>query len=326
MSGQIGVESIKGKGSTFWFEIELEKQSGFVKKEPVISENIMGEKILVVDDNETSRKVFTDSLEAWGCRFEGVCDGKQALTLLKEAIESGDRFKVVLIDKVMPEMSGETLGVKIKEDPVLKDTKLIMVTAFGLRGDAAVIKKIGFSAFLTKPVKKAHLFDCLTTVLSRSSDESDVFLTRNSLEEKKITQEFIVPPKHILLVEDNRINQKVALNMLKKMGHTVDTANNGKEAVLAYKNNKFDLILMDIQMPVMDGIEATAEIRTIEGQIMIQDSKSSVRRVPIIAFTANAMKGDKEKYLASDIDDYIPKPFKKHIFEEVIARVIGHID
>ena len=325
MSGQIGVESIKGKGSTFWFEIELEKQPDIRKKEPVISGNIKGEKILVVDDNETSRKVFTDSLETWGCRYEGARNGKQALTLLKDAIETGDCFKVVLIDKIMPKMSGETLGIKIKEDPGLKGTKLIMVTAFGLRGDAAAMKQIGFSAFLTKPVKKAHLFDCLKAVINRSSDEPDVFLTRNSLEEKKITQTFKIPSKHILLVEDNRINQKVAFNMLQKMGHTVVTANNGKEAVSAYKNNKFDLILMDIQMPVMDGLEATAEIRTIEAQVVTQDLKPPPSRVPIVAFTANAMKGDKERYLASDIDDYIPKPFKRYIFDEVIARVTGHI-
>lgn len=325
MSGQIGVESIKGKGSTFWFEIELEKQPDIRKKEPVISGNIKGEKILVVDDNETSRKVFTDSLETWGCRYEGARNGKQALTLLKDAIEIGDCFKVVLIDKIMPKMSGETLGIKIKEDPILKGTKLIMVTAFGLRGDAAAMKQIGFSAFLTKPVKKAHLFDCLKAVINLSSDEPDVFLTRNSLEEKKITQTFKIPSKHILLVEDNRINQKVAFNMLKKMGHTVVTANNGKEAVSAYKNNKFDLILMDIQMPIMDGLEATAEIRTIEAQVVTQDLKPPPSRVPIVAFTANAMKGDKESYLASDIDDYIPKPFKRYIFDEVIARVTGHI-
>jgi len=320
MGGEIGVESEEGKGSTFWFTAILEKQVETNVKDVVIPEDIKRKNILIVGDHAVSRRVFKEYLESWGCRFDEAENGDEALSRLSEAVKIGDPFHIALLDMHMPGMSGETLGGKIKSDPALSQTRLVMVTSAGQRGDAERLKHAGFSAFLTKPVKKSILFDCLRTVLAPVDDPSEQIVTRFTLQERKGSVGEPTRALKILLAEDNMMNQKVAKNMLKKMGHRVVVAKNGLEAVKAFeakafKEEAFDLILMDGQMPVMDGLEATRKIRD-------KEEKSKIGRTPIIAVTANAMKGDREEFLEAGMDDYLAKPIKRRTLEEVIGRVI----
>ncbi len=179
------------------------------------------------------------------------------------------------------------------------------------------MEKIGFSGFLTKPIKKGQLYDCIRTAISYWENpltkNEQPFITTYSINEAKESQIIVSEKQNILLVEDNKMNQKVAMSMLKKLGHTITLAKNGLEAVKAFNEECFDLILMDGQMPEMDGLEAATEIRKIE-------SRSNLHRVPIIAVTANAMKGDRELFLESGMDDYITKPVKRQILEDVISK------
>ena len=224
-------------------------------------------------------------------------------------------------------MGGETLGLKIKADPTLCDTALIMATSMGQRGDASRLKKAGFAGFLTKPVKKLQLYGCIRTVLGKTTSPKKElpFVTRHTIEENKTTDTPDPLNLNILLAEDNKINQKVVTSMLKKMGHHVVVVNNGKKALKAYNKNKFDLILMDGQMPEMDGLEATKKIRTLEEKLKgerFNETPVPITKypTPIIAVTANAMKGDRERFLAAGMDDYIAKPIKKADLAEVISR------
>jgi len=320
MGGEIGLDSQEGVGSTFWFTVVLEKQTGPGVEERVIPQDIRGKNILVVDDLAINRLVFREYLKSWGCRFGEAENGDQALVKLRDALDSSDPFHIAILDMQMPQMTGETLGRMIKQDPALKETLLVMATSMGQRGDAKKMEKIGFAAFITKPVKKAILFDCLRLVLGLTdahlSDASRQIITSYTIEDTRGEKKKDQPRWKILLAEDNVMNQKVAENMLKKMGHGVVIANNGKEAVDLICNNEFDLILMDGQMPVMDGLEATRAIRETE-------RNANTRRVPIIAVTANAMKGDRERFLAAGMDDYISKPIKGKMLEQVMVRVMG---
>jgi len=315
MGGEIGVESEEGKGSTFWFTVVLEKQTELDVKGIVLPENIRKKKILIVDDHAVNRLVFREYLESWGCRFDEAENGDEALSKLSGAVKSGDPFHVALLDMQMPGMDGETLVGKIKSDPALSRTRLVMVTSVGQRGDAERLKHAGLSAFLSKPVKKSVLFDCLRTVLGPADDPSKQMVTRFTLEERKVSDGEAIRALKILLAEDNIVNQRVAMGMLRKMGHGVVVVENGLEAVKAFEDEKFDLILMDGQMPVMDGLEAARQIRN-------REEKSKIGRIPIIAVTANAMKGDREKFLEAGMDDYLAKPIKRWNLEEVIGRVI----
>jgi signal transduction histidine kinase/CheY-like chemotaxis protein len=327
MGGEIGVESEEAKGSAFWFTAIFEKQTLSKEDSFVVMEDIKGQNILVVDNNATLRRVFSEYLASWGCRFDKADNGEDALDKLITARQRNDRFSAAIIDKYLPGMDGETLGLKIKADPTLCDTALIITTSIGQRGDASRLKKAGFAAFLTKPVKKSQLYHCIRTVLGKTTSPKKElpFVTRYTIEENKATDTPDQLNLNILLAEDNKINQKVATSMLKKMGHHVVVVNNGKEALKAYNKNKFDLILMDGQMPEMDGLEATKKIRKLEDKLKTESSNETSAPItkcptPIIAVTANAMKGDRERFLAAGMDDYIAKPIKKAALAEVISR------
>ncbi|MDY6838188.1 MAG: response regulator [Thermodesulfobacteriota bacterium] len=313
MGGHIGVETKEDEGSTFWFTAVFQKQPEVKEAPAVLPADIRGKKILLVDDNTVNRELFRAYLTSWDCQCRAASSGQDGLSLLREAVEAGDPFHLAILDHVMPEMDGEALGRAIKADQGLKDTALVMVTSWGQRGDAARMKEIGFSAYLTKPIKQSQLFDCLVTVLGRPSrgtekGEKPALVTRHTLAEAK-------QRARILLVEDNVLNQKLALRLLEKSGYRADAVLNGKEAVTALEKDAYNLVLMDVQMPEMDGYEATGVIRDPESKVRNHD-------VPIIAMTAHAMKGDRERCLEAGMNDYISKPIQVQNLGEVIERFL----
>jgi signal transduction histidine kinase/DNA-binding response OmpR family regulator len=317
MDGQIGVKSKEGKGATFWFTAVFEKQPEDNHEMIIIPEDIKEKYILIVDDNALNRFVLKEQLKLWGCRYGEASSGTQALEELRLAMAGRDPFEIALIDMEMLEMDGETLGQKIKQDPDLENTILVLLTSMGKRGDAKRIEEIGFSAYLTKPVKQSQLHDCLAMVTGMKKeilkDQPATIVTRHSIAEAKKHKQ------RILLVEDNITNQKVALNILKRFGYNADAASNGKEAVKALGMIPYDIVLMDCQMPEMDGYEATGEIRNPESEVL--DDK-----VPVIALTANAMKGDREKCLEAGMDDYLCKPVNPQELHDMLEKWIAKTD
>ena len=310
MNGEIGLESVEGEGSTFWFTTVLDKQPVSGQPEATGADaSLEGVRVLVVDDNATNRRLLDMLLDTWQCRHDEAADAHTALAKLRAAVEEGDPYRVALLDLQMPEIGGEALGAEIKKDPAVADTILVMLTSVGQRGDAARMQETGFAAYLTKPLKKSVLHDCLVTVLgtqgqpSTGSDKGIV--TRHSIADAN---------RHnvrILLAEDNVINQRVALKVLEKFGYSVDTAVNGRLALDAVQDTAYDLVLMDCQMPVMDGYEATEAIRQAEG-----DRKHT----PIIAMTAGAMDGDRDRCLDAGMDDYLIKPVRPQELQNMIEK------
>jgi CheY-like chemotaxis protein len=300
MKGEIGVESREGQGSTFWFTAVLERQAfsdDSASRRPV---NIEDKRILVVNENQTSLAAMESCLRALDCRFTTVLNASEALQLMHQEHSKKDAFDLVIIDQIMPEMDGETLGMAIKSSPDLAQTPLILLTQYGIKGDAQHMREIGFSAYLSKPVAPAMILDCLATVFEEASGE-----TTDRTNRKLVTRHSIKEARRrglrILLVEDNYINQRMALKMLEKFGCSAKTAVNGKEAVSLLESQPFDLVLMDVQMPEMDGFEATRMIR-------LPSSKTLNREVPIIALTAAAIKGDRKKCIDAGMNDYLSKP------------------
>ncbi|MGB5991704.1 MAG: response regulator, partial [Desulfobacterales bacterium] len=330
MEGRIGVDSKEGHGSTFWFTVALEKQPDD-RETLMIPEDIRKKRILFVDDNAINRQVYREQLKSWSCRYGEASNGTQAIDELRRARETGDPFEIAIIDMQMPDMNGEELGRSIKQDPELADTILIMVSSMGARGDVARLKKIGFGAYLTKPIKQSQLYDCLATTAKiwkeKKQPQDATIVTRHSLADNK--KQGI----RILLAEDDATNQKVALHILKKFGYRADAAVNGQEVLKALEKVSYDIVLMDIQMPVMDGYTATHRIRELELKAQqvklnkndsedLSDSEIQLLahsgRIPIIAMTAHAMKGDREKCIAAGMDDYTPKPINP---EELLEKI-----
>ena len=330
MEGHIGVDSKEGQGSTFWFTVALEKQSE-VREILMIPDDIRKKRILFVDDNTINRQVYREQLKSWGCRYGEASSGTQAIDELRSAHEMEDPFEIVIIDMQMPEMDGEELGCRIKQDLDLADTVLIMVSSIGTRGDVARLKKIGFAAYLTKPIKQSQLYDCLATTSKiwkeKKQPQDATIVTRHSLADNKKGE------VRILLAEDDATNRKVALHILKKFGYRADAAGNGQEVLQALEKVPYDIVLMDIQMPVMDGYEATRRIRELELKAQrvklnkndaedLSDSEIQLSarsgRIPIVAMTAHAMKGDREKCIAAGMDDYTPKPINP---EELLEKI-----
>ena len=313
MGGQIGVESEEGKGSEFWFTVALEKQHEGREAKTVVPEAIKGKRILIVDDNATNRYVLQEQLKSWNCQYGEASDGMRALEELRLALDSKDPYEIAILDMQMPEMDGKTLGQKIKQDPDLQNTILIMMTSLGQRGDAKRLEQIGFAAYLTKPVKQSQLYNCLATVSGlqkeAQKDRPAAIVTRHSLTEDQKRK------VHILLAEDNVINQRVAISILGKLGYSADAVANGQEAVKALGIIPYNIVLMDCQMPEMDGYEATGEIRN-------PNSKVLDHKVPVIAMTANAMQGDREKCIEAGMDDYLSKPINPQELSDMLEKWI----
>ncbi len=299
MGGEIGVKSVLGQGSEFWFTARFGVREDAVQEEKSPS-NLVGVRTLIVDDNATNREILSTRLISWGMCPEETPDGPSGLQALYCALGENNPFKLAIIDMQMPGMDGEALGRAIKADARLTDTRLVMLTSLGARGDANRLQEIGFSAYATKPIQHQLLKTVLSQALSTSEDEqSRPFATRHTAREA--LPRFINCKARILLAEDNITNQQVAQGILKKLGLAADAVANGREAIDALKTLPYDLVLMDVQMPEMDGMEATRHIRN-------PLSAMTNRHIPIIAMTAHAMQGDKERCLEAGMNDYVTKP------------------
>ena len=311
MGGEIGVTSSEGKGSTFWFTVRLQLQTreGAVAEETLA--DISGVRILVVDGHETSRQLLDSMLRNRGCSCATKEDGAGALRYMREAVHAHKPIEIVILGRKLPDMDGMELGDKIKSDAALKSTIMVMITSLGQRGEVASLEKIGFAGYLGKPVRQSQLYDCLALVLGRakSPQAGRGLVTRHTVAE---ADRHAV---HILLAEDNTVNQKVAVLLLHKLGYKCEVVGNGLEAIKALELAKFDLVLMDCMMPEMDGFQATAVVRDKNSRVLNHD-------VPVVAMTANAMKGDREKCLQEGMNDYISKPISKDELAAVLQRML----
>ena len=309
MGGSIDVDSEPGQGSVFFFTARFPRQSGACKLTSERTVELDGRRVLVADGHDTNRFILETMLQSWGCRVAEAGSGAAAIEQLTDAARSGDPIEIALINMQMPDMAAEDMGRRIKESPELTGTRLVLLASMGQRGDAARARSAGFEAYLSKPVRQTHLHECLVRVLDPAgrldSTGSQQLITRHVMDETARSQ------KRLLLVEDNPINQEVALAMLRKIDLHADVAANGQDALQALAQVPYDLVLMDCQMPGMDGFEATRRIR--EG-----DPATLNPNVPIIAMTANALQGDMKACLDAGMDDYIAKPVRS---QELIEKI-----
>ncbi len=312
MDGTIGVTSKPGQGSTFYFILPLEIQMD-VQKE-VVSKNerstsLQGLNVLVIDDNHANRKILRELLKNWGVNVTVAADGQAGLDILKQSFDQGQNFDMVLLDLQMPHMDGFSVFHQIKQHPQLENLVTMMLSSANIYQTTQQCKQLGLSAYLTKPVKQSELYAVMSKLLTdrgslKRNSHSNTHQVNDPMGESETTlNEYL--PASILLVEDKLMNQKLAQKILESKGWQVTIAENGKRAVELYQYEEFDLILMDISMPVMDGMEATKQIRQWERH-------KRKKRIPIIAMTANAMIGDKEQYLGVGMDDYVSKPIARN--------------
>ena len=310
MGGEVGVESREGLGSTFWFTGRFgvsAVEPGAL--EPPISAAMRGQRVLVVDDNRTNCKVLAGQLRRLG--VESVCVNSAADALTLMSAELGTKpFEVALIDHQMPDCDGAELGRRINAaDSLLKSTRLVLLTSSGQKSDVTRFEELGFAGFLLKPVALRELAACLETVLSAKAADWHS-RTQGIVTQRAPTLE--VKKRRILLAEDNPVNEKVATHTLRRLGYEVHAVANGQDAVAAWRDGRYDLILMDCQMPVLDGYEATREIRALE---------AGKRHIPIVALTAHAMKDDDAKCLAAGMDHHLTKPLDRERLQACLDRI-----
>ncbi len=309
MGGRVWLESEVGKGSTFHFTARFGvAQRPAARPGPTEPARLQGLSVLVVDDNATNRLILREMLTNWGMRPTAVESGPAALTALERARAAGEPFALVLLDGMMPEMDGFTLAERIQQEPGLVGAALMMLSSAGRREDAARCRQLGVAAYLTKPVRQSTLLDSILTALGQSKpaeEQAEPAIQPARSDNGR--------PLRILLADDNPVNQKLGVSLLVRRGHTVAVAGNGREALDALDRQPFDVVLMDVQMPEVDGFEATAAIRRREA--------GTGGHVPIVAMTAHAMKGDRERCLAAGMDAYISKPIRA---EELYA-VLGDL-
>jgi two-component system, sensor histidine kinase and response regulator len=314
MGGRIGVEPRREQGTTFWFTASFEKSGMENDTVRVLPRNVREKSILVVDDNVTAREMICELLADWGARYQKASCAAGALEMMRCAVKSDDPFCMVIVGSRLRGMAAETFARTVKADEDLAEPAMVTMIPLGHREETEKIKKIGFSASLSRPIKSAQLFRCLTSLLDEKSNQSasDALETTSSCSAPAVTFRRSV---RILLVDDDMINRKYASALLLKLGHRVDTADSGNAVIQKLREKSYDVVLMDVQMPGMDGYETTRVIR---------DRRSDVRDhdIPVIAITANAMKGDREKCLAAKMDDYVSKPIDPEKLVQAIRRQV----
>ncbi|MBK8220225.1 MAG: response regulator [Candidatus Obscuribacter sp.] len=309
MDGSMGVESEKGVGSTFWCQLPLEKRSS--AQVMAASETLRQARVLVVDDQPKAREILHEYVSSWGMSNEVAKTSEEAMRLLKEAAAAGEPFSMAIIDLALEGTNGLELAAQIRREPAISSMKLILLAGFDEPGLGKQIIDMGFNGYLTKPVRQSLLLDCIMQLLCQTASTTKAITIDNldiSLSDINTGESLI------LIAEDHQINQQVAILYLNELGINCHIANNGEEALKALANEEYqyDLILMDCQMPVMDGFAATKAIR--------QKETTTGRRIPIIAMTANAMKGDREQCLMAGMDDYISKPVDHRELKEVLRK------
>ncbi len=308
MGGDTGVDSQVGAGSRFWFTARLEMSAEEDLAKPLSPGSLQGLRVLIVDDNATNRTILEHNVRSWRMRPQSAEGSGQALELLRAAAQDGDPYPIAVLDYHMPDMDGIQLARAIKDDPLLASVRLVLLTSAGERGHARLARDAGIEAFLTKPVRVSALHEALAAAVgiqTAGTSQADASFVHPQADGD------IRGPAHVLVVEDNVVNQKVAARMLESLGHRVDIAANGLEALQALAEIPYDVVLMDCQMPEMDGYEATSEIRRLGG---------TQRDTPIIAMTAGAMRGDEEKARAAGMDDYVSKPVTRDQLAATLNR------
>ena len=362
MGGEVGYTSLEGQGSTFWFTVSLdvqEKQKQEQEQEELIPTYLQGTRTLVVDDNSTSREMIIRHLLSWQMRPDAADNGPSALNMLYQALSQGNPYQLAILDMQMPDMDGETLGRAIRVDERLNDLKLVMMyPTTSQKNDVGDLHQTVFSGTLSKPFLQGELYACLDMVLGSSDRRIFVAQDQDKATSPPGLPDFSKAKIRILVAEDNLVNQQVVLSVLKKMGLNADAVADGAEAVKALESNSYDLVLMDVQMPGMDGLEATRRIRALELKVESQkaqggqgvEDKRQTRdtghqipgaqvsgfrpdpspRLPIIALTAWATWQDREKCFAAGMDDYVTKPVKPEtlggVLKKWLAVITGNLE
>ncbi|MBV9302722.1 MAG: response regulator [Acidobacteriaceae bacterium] len=308
MDGRMWLESEPGIGSTFHFTTKLRVQDSPTARPALIQpEELRNVHVLIVDDNFTNRRLLEGMLTRWGMRATAVESGRAGLQALQVAKSTGHPFPLVLLDGHMPEMDGFMMAEIMREDGSMSETEIMMLTSAGNVGDGARCRELGISAYLVKPVRQRELIESLCSVINRTR-RPDRLITRHTLREDR-------KRRRILLAEDNPVNQKVAVKLLQQRGYDIAVAEDGQAAIDALETSSFDLVLMDVQMPNMDGFKATAAIRKKE--------QLTGGHIPIVAMTANAMKGDQEQCLAAGMDAYVSKPIRAAELDATIRNCLN---
>lgn len=312
MGGEIGVKSVVDQGSEFWFTARFGVQTEEMQGVKPLCAELSGVRVLIIDDNATNREILRVRFTSWGMRPEEANDGPSGLGALYRALGENDPFRLAVVDMQMPGMDGKSVGLAVKADAKIADTHLVMLTSLGARGEAKHLHQIGFAAYVVKPVRHEELKVVLSQTLAYSAEGThQVILSRHTAREA--LPEVTNQKARILLAEDNITNQQVALGILKKLGLSADAVANGREAIMSLQTLPYDLVLMDVQMPEMDGLEATKQIRNPQSSILN-------RNIPIIAMTAHAMQGDKDRCLAVGMNDYVTKPISPRILAETLEK------
>ncbi|HEV8111261.1 MAG TPA: response regulator [Planctomycetota bacterium] len=313
MGGAIGMKSEPGLGSTFWFTTKAELQPrGSTEERELLETTLRGQRILVVDDNATNRQVASAYLRAWGFRCDLARLPSQGLTMMHDARVRGDPYQLAVLDYQMPEMDGLELGRLVRTDPRFADVQLVLLTSVGTRGDSVEARQAGFSARLMKPVRPAHLRSCVVGALTqRTRPVESPVQPPAALPKARVEAASASGSARVLVAEDNAVNQRVMLLTLVGMGIRADAVASGREALRAVSSTTYDLILMDCQMPEMDGFETTREIRRRE---------NGKEQVPIIAITARAMHGDRERCIEAGMNDYVAKPVRQEDLVRAVER------
>ncbi len=314
MGGKIWVESEMGRGSQFHFTVRLGAADAKEIKVGTVAppELLRGVKVLVVDDNRTNCRILEGMLTRWQMKPTSVNGGTAALAQLSAARETGDPYNLILTDMHMPDMDGFALVEQIRQEPELATATIMMLTSAGHRGDAARCQELGVSAYLLKPIRQSELREAVARVLgAREHDGAIPLITRFSLQDAREPEAYLSVP----LAEDNLVNQRLVVRLLEKRGHRVVVAGTGLEALQALEKGSFDLVLMDVQMPEMDGLKATAVIREKE--------KGSGLHQPVVALTAHAMKGDREKCMAGGMDGYLSKPIRPQELDQLLEIYVA---